>query len=217
MSTPKNPRSNTYSKKILKLAAQDASDQEQVWLVVRLMEANTEQNPLISQRDLRNKTIQDAIDNGMDPMMAERYYRAASQVIIPFMNSGEKLLRADALIDGLVAQANKHLIVDVYGKDGQIVGTKFSADNMNAIIKALNVKLQTLTKVQHNLILAQKESQQAKEAKDFELSHADTEQLERFVTGEIKDHPELIDKIFNKVTDKVPMELKGFHEELNDG
>jgi hypothetical protein len=67
------------------------------------------------------------------------------------------------------------------------------------------------------LILAQKESQQTKEAKDFELSHADTEQLERFVTGEIKDHPELIEKIFNKVTDKIPMELKGFHEELNDG
>jgi hypothetical protein len=181
------------------------------------MEANTEDNPLITQKQLRNKTIQDAIDNGMDPMMAERYYRAASQVIIPFMNSGEKLLRADALIDGLIAQANKNLIVDVYGKDGQVVGTKFSADNMNAIVKALHVKLQTLTKVQHNLILAQKESQQTKEAKDFELSHADTEQLERFVTGEIKDHPELIEKIFNKVTDKIPMELKGFHEELNDG
>lgn len=217
MSKPKNIRSNTYSKKILKLAADSNSDQEQIWLIVRLMEANTEDNPLITQKQLRNKTIQDAIDNGMDPMMAERYYRAASQVIIPFMNSGEKLLRADALIDGLIAEANKNLIVDVYNKDGQVVGTKFSADNMNAIVKALHVKLQTLTKVQHNLILAQKESQQTKEAKDFELSHADTEQLERFVTGEIKDHPELIEKIFNKVTDKIPMELKGFHEELNDG
>ena len=217
MSKPKNIRSNTYSKKILKLAADSNSDQEQIWLIVRLMEANTEDNPLITQKQLRNKTIQDAIDNGMDPMMAERYYRAASQVIIPFMNSGEKLLRADALIDGLIAEANKNLIVDVYDKDGQVVGTKFSADNMNAIVKALHVKLQTLTKVQHNLILAQKESQQTKEAKDFELSHADTEQLERFVTGEIKDHPELIEKIFNKVTDKIPMELKGFHEELNDG
>ncbi len=79
------------------MANQSPDEQENVWLIVRLMETITSENPFIKPAELKKKVIKSATDNGLDSMLAERYYRSAQQIVVPFMNSGEKMLRTDAL------------------------------------------------------------------------------------------------------------------------
>ena len=212
--TPK--RSNKYSNKILKMANQSPDEQENVWLIVRLMETITSENPFIKPAELKKKVIKSATDNGLDSMLAERYYRSAQQIVVPFMNSGEKILRTDALIDALILQAKDNLYETVYSKEGDAVGEKFSTSVMDSIIKAASLKMNTLVKVQANLISAQRESNNQQEQKDFNLQNAEIEQLERFVSGEIKDHPELIEKLLSKIDSKDNIEINSFHEEYKE-
>lgn len=212
--TPK--RSNKYSNKILKIANQSPDEQENVWLIVRLMETITSENPFIKPAELKKKVIKSATDNGLDSMLAERYYRSAQQIEVPFMNSGEKMLRTDALIDALILQAKDNLYETVYSKEGEAVGEKFSTSVMDSIIKAASLKMNTLVKVQANLISAQRESNNQQEQKDFNLQNAEIEQLERFVSGEIKDHPELIEKLLSKIDSKDSIEINSFHEEYKE-
>jgi hypothetical protein len=212
--TPK--RSNKYSNKILKIANQSPDEQENVWLIVRLMETITSENPFIKPAELKKKVIKSATDNGLDSMLAERYYRSAQQIVVPFMNSGEKILRTDALIDALILQAKDNLYETVYSKEGEAVGEKFSTSVMDSIIKAASLKMNTLVKVQANLISAQRESNNQQEQKDFNLQNAEIEQLERFVSGEIKDHPELIEKLLSKIDSKDNIEINSFHEEYKE-
>jgi hypothetical protein len=212
--TPK--RNNKYSNKILKMANQSPDEQENVWLIVRLMETITSENPFIKPAELKKKVIKSATDNGLDSMLAERYYRSAQQIVVPFMNSGEKILRTDALIDALILQAKDNLYETVYSKEGDAVGEKFSTSVMDSIIKAASLKMNTLVKVQANLISAQRESNNQQEQKDFNLQNAEIEQLERFVSGEIKDHPELIEKLLSKIDSKDNIEINSFHEEYKE-
>ena len=212
--TPK--RSNKYSNKILKIANQSPDEQENVWLIVRLMETITSENPFIKPAELKKKVIKSATDNGLDSMLAERYYRSAQQIVVPFMNSGEKILRTDALIDALILQAKDNLYETVYSKEGEAVGEKFSTSVMDSIIKAASLKMNTLVKVQANLISAQRESNNQQEQKDFNLQNAEIEQLERFVSGEIKDHPELIEKLLSKIDSNDNIEINSFHEEYKE-
>lgn len=212
--TPK--RSNKYSNKILKMANQSPDEQENVWLIVRLMETITSENPFIKPAELKKKVIKSATDNGLDSMLAERYYRSAQQIVVPFMNSGEKMLRTDALIDALILQAKDNLYETVYSKEGDALGEKFSTSVMDSIIKAASLKMNTLVKVQANLISAQRESNNQQEQKDFNLQNAEIEQLERFVSGEIKDHPELIEKLLSKIDSKDSIEINSFHEEYKE-
>jgi hypothetical protein len=212
--TPK--RSNKYSNKILKMANQSPDEQENVWLIVRLMETITSENPFIKPAELKKKVISASTDNGLDSMLAERYYRSAQQIVVPFMNSGEKMLRTDALIDALILQAKDNLYETVYSKEGDAVGEKFSTSVMDSIIKAASLKMNTLVKVQANLISAQRESNNQQEQKDFNLQNAEIEQLERFVSGEIKDHPELIEKLLSKIDSKDNIEINSFHEEYKE-
>jgi hypothetical protein len=132
------------------------------------------------------------------------------------MNSGEKMLRTDALIDALILQAKDNLYETVYSKEGDAVGEKFSTSVMDSIIKAASLKMNTLVKVQANLISAQRESNNQQEQKDFNLQNAEIEQLERFVSGEIKDHPELIEKLLSKIDSKDSIEINSFHEEYKE-
>jgi hypothetical protein len=212
--TPK--RSNKYSNKILKMANQSPDEQENVWLIVRLMETITSENPFIKPAELKKKVISASTDNGLDSMLAERYYRSAQQIVVPFMNSGEKMLRTDALIDALILQAKDNLYETVYSKEGNALGEKFSTSVMDSIIKAASLKMNTLVKVQANLISAQRESNNQQEQKDFNLQNAEIEQLERFVSGEIKDHPELIEKLLSKIDSKDNIEINSFHEEYKE-
>jgi hypothetical protein len=76
--------------------------------------------------------------------------------------------------------------------------------------------MNTLVKVQANLISAQRESNNQQEQKDFNLQNAEIEQLERFVSGEIKDHPELIEKLLSKIDSKDNIEINSFHEEYKE-
>jgi hypothetical protein len=212
--TPK--RSNKYSNKILKMANQSPDEQENVWLIVRLMETITSENPFIKPVELKKKVISASTDNGLDSMLAERYYRSAQQIVVPFMNSGEKMLRTDALIDALILQAKDNLYETVYSKEGNALGEKFSTSVMDSIIKAASLKMNTLVKVQANLISAQRENNNQQEQKDFNLQNAEIEQLERFVSGEIKDHPELIEKLLSKIDSKDNIEINSFHEEYKE-
>ena len=198
------------------MANQSPDEQENVWLIVRLMETITSENPFIKPVELKKKVIKSATDNGLDSMLAERYYRSAQQIVVPFMNSGEKMLRTDALIDALILQAKDNLYETVYSKEGDAVGEKFSTSVMDSIIKAASLKMNTLVKVQANLISAQRESNNQQEQKDFNLQNAEIEQLERFVSGEIKDHPELIEKLLSKIDSKDNIEINSFHEEYKE-
>jgi len=198
------------------MANQSPDEQENVWLIVRLMETITSENPFIKPAELKKKVISASTDNGLDSMLAERYYRSAQQIVVPFMNSGEKMLRTDALIDALILQAKDNLYETVYSKEGDAVGEKFSTSVMDSIIKAASLKMNTLVKVQANLISAQRESNNQQEQKDFNLQNAEIEQLERFVSGEIKDHPELIEKLLSKIDSKDSIEINSFHEEYKE-
>ncbi len=198
------------------MANQSPDEQENVWLIVRLMETITSENPFIKPAELKKKVIKSATDNGLDSMLAERYYRSAQQNVVPFMNSGEKMLRTDALIDALILQAKDNLYETVYSKEGDALGEKFSTSVMDSIIKAASLKMNTLVKVQANLISAQRESNNQQEQKDFNLQNAEIEQLERFVSGEIKDHPELIEKLLSKIDSKDNIEINSFHEEYKE-
>jgi hypothetical protein len=198
------------------MANQSPDEQENVWLIVRLMETITSKNPFIKPAELKKKVISASTDNGLDSMLAERYYRSAQQIVVPFMNSGEKMLRTDALIDALILQAKDNLYETVYSKEGDALGEKFSTSVMDSIIKAASLKMNTLVKVQANLISAQRESNNQQEQKDFNLQNAEIEQLERFVSGEIKDHPELIEKLLSKIDSKDNIEINSFHEEYKE-
>lgn len=206
-------RKDKYARRILAVASQDREEQEKAWRFVDLINEVAVQNPAMIPRQQDKIVLAKAIEEGCEEMQAARYLRTARQVLIPFLDSGGTYTRATALLDSLVEKAHTHLMEEVYDKDGNSLGQRFSANNMNAITKALAVKLQTLTKIQSNLIMAQKESPGAGiENKDFDIEDAEREQLERFVSGELMENPEIIEMIINRNSSKNIIEMKNFDE-----
>lgn len=207
-------RANKYSKRITKLASSNNEDQVKLWRVIEIMESVTAKDCFVSSLNLKKQTMAIAIREGMGDLEADRLYRAASQVVMPFLKGGEKILRTDALIDGMIKEAKDNLYEAVYNDKGEEVGRRFSANNMNAITKAVSLQLQTLTKVQSNLIAAQKEAKGGVDEKDFDISEADKEQLERYVKGELMDNPEIVEMLIAQIEQKDIIEIKNFDESI---
>lgn len=207
-------RKDKYARKILAIASKDKEEQEKAWRFVDLINEVAAENPSLPPAKQNKIVLAKAIAEGCDEFTAERLLRAAQQTLIPFLDSGAKYARADALLDDLVEKANQHLMEEVYDKDGNYITTRFSANNMNAITKALSIKMQSLTKIQSNLIMAQKESIDANaEQKEFDLEDAEREQLERFVAGELIDNADVIEMIMSRNETSNAVTVKKFYDE----
>ena len=208
-------RKDKYARRILTVANKDKSEQEKILRFVELINEVAAKNPFMPSAQQNKLVMKNAIDEGCDDLEAERCFRAASQIVVPFLSSGEKYARADALIDALVDMAEKHLMEDVYSKDGMVVGQRFSANTMNAMTKAIGIKMQTLTKIQANLISAQKESGADKESKDFDINSFEKDQLERFISGELMENPEIVQNLISRHNTQ-DQSIKNFHEVVDD-
>lgn len=199
MRTPTNKK---IANRIAKAAVQDQGA-ETLQEFAELIKEAYEAKPLAKIAEVKAYVIPKMIKTGMNQHDAAKYFKAANETILPYMNSGQKIAQADAQLDALsrliqtTIDEGKHYL---YDKEGN---ARLDTNVVNAATKVIQTKMNTLTKLQQNLIAATKD-QGAKETKDFDLENADREQLERYLAGEMMDNPEIIEMISKRLDkDKV--------------
>lgn len=212
----RNPiqQQNKYAKRIAKIASNSDEQNQWLWRIVDIIKLESATGKHMADLTLKNAVVARAIKEGCDDIHALKLYNAAANSILPFLDSGSKYARVDGMLDSLVATANKHLIQTAMTPDGDEV-EKLDVNVMNAIIKALGVKMSSLTKLQQNLIAAQKEVDNKQESNDLDITHLEREQLERLVSGQLIDNPEIIEKVIQR-TKNSRTTLPGFHEGLDE-
>jgi hypothetical protein len=213
MRTPAR-RQKTYAKRITKLASQDDETNKLLMDIVAAINETTADNPYMKDKDLKKKIIKQFMKDGHDDLEIARLYEAASHQVIPFFSSGRKMAQADSILDTIAREAKENLIQDVYDKNGNPVGTRFDASVAGVVIKAVKAKMDTLTKMQGNVISAQSKHTQEKESKNFEIEDADREQLEKLVAGDLIEHPEIVDKLLESSRENDTVQM--FYEVTDD-
>jgi hypothetical protein len=173
--------------------------------MVRLIQSAWGDNPFGKESDIKQQVCGKYLSEcGESAAKVSRWYYAAQHAVMPFLNSGEKMARADAQLDALAKIASDNL----YDEEGQL-----RSDVMGACIKAITGKMGILTKVQSNLIAANKEKENKDGGEAFDLAKADRDQLERFVAGELMDNPEIVDRILGETSPDDALEVS-WHESI---
>ena len=213
MRTPAR-RQKTYAKRITQLAAQDDETNDLLFDIVRTINEKTEANPFQTDKELKKQIIKEYTDKGFGDMMVLKLYEAASQQVIPFFSSGRKLAQADAQLDAIARKANANLFQKVYDKEGNPVGERFDASVAGVAVKAIKSKMDTLTKMQANVISAQAKNQEQTEKQGFEIEDADREQLQKLVAGDLIEHPEIVDMLLEAARSKDDAQM--FYEVIDN-
>lgn len=204
------PTKDKYAKTIMHLACE-----EDVWKVAAICEEVIAKNPKLSSKELKQAVIQIAVNReGINDLTAERLYRGCQHTLFPWLKSGEKFLKTDALVDSLIQKAEENLFKKVRDRNGQVVldengeeAVRFDSSVMDSIVRALKLKMDSLLKGQMNMIAAQREVVLADEKDSFDIQSSDEKQLEKYVLGEIGQHPDLVERILgtaNPDVDSVP-------------
>lgn len=199
MRTPNKRIANNIAK-----AAVEDQGGEILYAIAEEIQSVYDQKPFAKAHELKEVVIPKIMKEfKMNQLNAAKYFKAANETILPYMNSGRKVAQSDAQLDSLAdliqktIKEGKHFI---YDKEGN---ARLDTNVINAATKIVQTKMNTLTKLQSNLISATKD-QGSKENKDFDIENADREQLERYLAGEMMDNPEIIEMITKRLEgDKV--------------
>ena len=198
----RKPR-HTVARKIVESSVGEEHDH--VLNMVRLIQTAWGDEPFGKESDIRQKVCAAYLEESREcASKVSRWYYAAQHAVMPFLNSGEKMARADAQLDALAEIASQNM----YDEKGQL-----RSDVMGACIKAITGKMGILTKVQSNLIAANKEKDDKGGGEAFDLAKADRDQLERFVAGELMDNPEIVDRILGESSPDGALEVS-WHESI---
>lgn len=198
------------AKRITKLASNDDEQNRWLWRIVDTIKLESAKGEHSTDLALKNAVIDKIIKEGCDDIEAIKLYSSAANSVLPFLDSGSKYARVDGLLDSMASKAEKFLITE--DEEGN---EKLDVNVMNGITKILSVKMQSLTKLQQNLIAAQKEVDNKQETNDLDITNLEREQLERLVSGELIDNPEVIEKVMQR-TKNQRKALPNFHEGIDE-
>lgn len=207
-----------YAKTIMHLSCE-----EDVWKVAAICEEVILKNPKLSSAELKKTVIQIAIEReGINDLAAERLYRGCQHTLFPWLKSGEKFLKTDALVDSLIEKAEQNLFKRIRDREGQLVfdedgneAVEFNHAVMDTIVRALKLKMDALLKGQMNMIAAQKEVVIADEKDKFDIHSSDEEQLQKYVLGEIGQHPDLVERILGTMEPEIDS-VPNFYQPLDE-
>jgi hypothetical protein len=194
-------RKKSYEKRMVQICADDDDRRDLLLLTVELISHISAEEPFLMDRELKQKVIDKLLAKKVNDVEAVRLFNAARNQVTPFFASGQKLAQADSQLDSIAREAKKNLYKDRYimTKEGPVsVGKEFDTNSAGVVIKAIKTKMDTLTKLQANVISAIKRTEDNNDGKtEFTIEDADREQLERLVAGDLIDHSDLIDKLLN--------------------
>jgi len=203
MRTPTNKR---IANRIVKAAATDDGGQVLIEVAEMIQDAYAI-DPFMTRAKLKEQVITNCIEqHEMNQLDAHKYFRAAETTVIPFLQSGSKIAQADAQLDKLndiiniAIKGGFHILSD---KEGN---TRIDTNLINAATKVIGTKMNSLAKIQQNVISAKRDQQVGGADKEFNLKDAEREQLERYIAGELMDNPEVIEMISQKINRDDPLE-----------
>ena len=212
---PSEMKVNKPGHNVVQLAATTPKGRNEILIATDLVTKAYNDDPFATPAEVKQRVCQVLVDDlGISDIRAVQLYTGATNSMIPFLSSGEKIVQADAQLDNLMKIASKELYRTLYDRNGNAISEEFNFKVMDSITKAQKVKLDTLMKAQSNIILAQKQNHQ--EDKDFDLSSMERDQLERFVAGELVEHPDLVDNIIGRLEDKSNVIDIGFVDEISE-
>lgn len=207
-------KNTELAKKILYHASKSPEQTEQIMLCAELITAAFNENPFAKKSEVQQKVCTSLEkDFKLKPYNIKRIYMAARDVVLPFLQSGEKIAQADAQLDHLAAEASKNLYQVQYDKDGNPIGEAFAPSVANAATQAIKTKMDILTKTQKNVLDAQKQAADAKkEERELNLGQANREQLENFLKQKLMANPELAAQMIKKKEEQAKGVNKDFYK-----
>ena len=105
------------------MSANSAEKTERLLQVVELIQNAYREDPFLSEKDVKQKVCEASEELGMSPIEANRNYNAASQVVIPFFNSGREYTKGISQLEHLANIAKDELFQEQYNKEGQPIGS----------------------------------------------------------------------------------------------
>ena len=213
----RTPKRKNHLKQLIRLAANSEQKTKNIFAITQLIQEEAEENPFLSRSKLKQKVSERAMaELELTEMQTVQAYNAAANVLLPFMNTGEKVAQSDAQLDALGRIASENLFRTVRDKEGNAIDTEFDPKVMDSITRALKVKLDVLTKSQKNLIDAQKVmGDQQIEQEKLNLGIANRDELERFVNQELMQNPEFASILIQQKTEtEQTLESSPFDDEV---
>lgn len=209
-----NEKNTQLAKQILYHASKNPEHTEQIMLCAELITTAFNEDPFASKSEVQQKvctTLEKEFK--LKPYNIRRIYMAARDVVLPFLQSGEKIAQADAQLDKLASEASKNLYQTQYDKDGNPIGEAFAPSVANAAIQAVKTKMDILIKTQKNVLDAQKQAaDQRKDEKELNLGQANREQLQNFLKQKLLNNPELAAEIIKKNEQNAKGSNKDFYK-----
>lgn len=180
-------------KKLLRLASRDIVDADVLYEIASKVEEERGLTPFAKPKEIEKRVCEWAVERfKISPSEISQVYDIAANDVVHFARVGEKLSQSDAILDALIDQAKNHLMEDIYDRNGEVIGQRFSSTVMGAITNAINSKMGTLTKLQQNALAKErldKEDEHFEE--ELNLRKADLGELRATLKGGLVQHPEI--------------------------
>lgn len=203
---------NKIAKKLNTVPVGDRKDKVQI--TIGVMKEVYDSSPFLIRGDVRARVYEHLIGLGFSADECSYCYRMASNMIMPMLESGENILRGFSMLDAVAREAEKNLYRDVYS-DGVVVGEMFDSGAAGVVHKAVSSKLNLILKAQQNLLAASKLADDRERAGDSDnhLDEMDRDKLMRYVSGELIDRPEIVEKLLG-VEEEVLLEVNSIVDEV---
>ncbi len=187
-------RKPNYKSKALQVANTRNISPDVLFQCVDFINEENELNPYQSAGEARKAVCRRMMIGGLiwDRDEAIKIYNLVANEVMPFMNSGAKLSRADALLDKIIHTAKDYL-EETYTdpKDGKIK-KRLNVSVMTGLISAINTKANITLKTQSNLIAAEKNADERSfHENELNLRSANRSELEAALKAGLINHPEI--------------------------
>lgn len=173
-------------------------DPEHVDIMSQIIEEVQERTPFAPKSEIKQAACtRFQKETGLAARRSLQIYNVVNDILQP--NFGEVSQMVGAQISNLVNQASKNLYVQIYGKEGEVLGEKFDPNVMNAITRAHSVLSQNAAKA-HDLILqANKQEMEQRHHEDrLNLQIADKTQLKDAVKQGLINNPDIVKALIEK-------------------
>lgn len=173
-------------------------DPEHVEIMSSIIEEVQELSPFASKSEIKQEVCtRFAKETDLSARKTLQIYNVVNNILQP--NFGEVSQMVNAQISNLITQASQNLYTDIYSKEGQIVGSKFDPNVMNAITKAHTVISQNAAKAHDIILQAHKQEMEQRHHEDrLNLQIADKTQLKDAVKQGLINNPDIVKALIEK-------------------